>query len=125
MLFTCLCLLHLHVLTCLKLSILNSSFMVPEFLSAAEENPCPVEDFLWFLLIKKKKYKTILLMIKLNCLTRCLLHRPLYSLTWRTGQRLARAAHNGPPDTPAGLRLWHGLLGGYQRALGGAAPAGD
>lgn len=55
MLFTCLCLLHLRVLTCLKLSILNSSFMVPEFLSAAEENPCPVEDFLWFLLIKKKK----------------------------------------------------------------------
>lgn len=53
------------------------------------------------------------------------LHQSLCSLTWRTGYRLAWAAHNGLPDTPTGLRLWHGLLGGHQWALGGAAPAGD
>ena len=62
---------------------------------------------------------------------------PLTLLTWYSlsntlqadlGRELPPAqdrSHHGLPDTPAGLHVRDGLLGGHQRALGGAAPAGD
>lgn len=97
-----------------------SGFLRPAWESLTQLKAVCEQMYLWFLLIQSQ-----LVDDETVTLSPGVPHQSLCSLIWRTEHCLSWAAHNGLPDTPAGLRLWHGLLGGHQWALGGATPAGD